>query len=436
MLKRLVSFAHVVVFLLHLHLKDHFCSNEDAPFFGTWILSAPSVIIRSLSLFAIGCVLFLFRNNIAQKNTLRNENIVTHVLSFSIVIILSVAINTNLNECASVYTVNALCILGTTTNGLKQWFGFVDARDLRHKFTNTSANTINSNHLKAMCLVIYVIYNVMLNCYSYVYIKRGHVFNFVQYSSNLLILSVCSLPFYIMSAPKYDIYHSNPSRMVHNVLVLSMGIFQLSCVYISSTLCDEWNQQRRFIKKCIKNKANTIWSSYIIQNHANYERFLFFLSDIYCLQDLLCMIDVMQYKNELELVLDALSMDIKYGYRLPFMMTNDVLPTSPIVMELENAVRQIDAIDANKVMNVVLLHFAGFIEKYTASILSINLADANAVGPRLDRKLADLMTTNSINDKDPIEVMNDIITLFDDVLIQTNRILQLLFREFQLRIST
>eukprot|EP01083_Nonionella_stella_P169116 572760_1 len=236
-----------------------------------------------------------------------------------------------------------------------------------------------------MLFVLFALYNVVLNSYSILYVNIDIVFNYVQYISFVLLLPVFAVPYHILSDLKYDLYHNKLRLTWFYRVLLAIASFQVLWFYVlkyydeSRIICDvlyglmvvsalmaqglpfvaERSQQRQFITECTAKNESILWSNYIIHNSANYQGFVRFLADVYSVSDLLFMIDVIQFKNKLKALLQERipheETRINYGYMLPFWMTNEALPISPIVMDLETVVAT-DNKSASKIVRMAVIH--------------------------------------------------------------------------------
>merc|ERR1712154_392054 len=83
--------------------------------------------------------------------------------------------------------------------------------------------------------------------------------------------------------------------------------------------------------------------------------------------------DIVQYKNKLKNIIDRMEYDysndnINYGFILPFNSTNDILPTSPIVTNLDENTMIIGTDNSDMIMdttNKMFSDFGDFVNKYT-----------------------------------------------------------------------
>ena len=305
------------------------------------------------------------------------------------------------------------------------------------------------NNKKQLYLKIFIIYNIAVFIYCLL-TEQEFIFAFTIAQVTVGVISI--LPVYLLPmSDLFDFYYKRREcMMVYRGVTLFISMQLLTIFlseYFSSYVMDiiyilflkwmiylrtihpsyaEYNIQQRFKQIIQQRNVEILWSDYIRSNVTNYNHFMRFLATNNCLEDMLFVLDVITYKNRLRQLFLENMIELKIGFTLSFDI-NDHLPTSPIVAEMEEKLRDIQN---EKIRNrFVYYSFVDLFEKYVDSDGRRMNASSISYKHSLDMK----NKINAMKIENIPNYLDKVIVIFDDALIETNTMLQFIYREYHLQ---
>ena len=175
----------------------------------------------------------------------------------------------------------------------------------------------------------------------------------------------------------------------------------------------EQTKTKKFHDITQNQQIGELWWDYILVNNHNFENFRNFLVNVKVYQNMLFIIEIIQYKHAVLKRLDLDENDLMID------IDNEIMEKSYIVNQIDTD--NIDAITANRIRNDIgSLYTKYMLKKHEYEYNELFVTFVSNVDILLIEK-----RLKQIKDFDILDVLN----IFDHVIDKTNSILQLLYRE-------
>lgn len=303
--------------------------------------------------------------------------------------------------------------------------------------------------------IMYSLSNIIISFYSFIYIKQAdlaHINNCIHRTWILII----PIPYYLLPEMEYDLYFNRfqmvtfiISQMVNQTWIalytyffhdyISDVVFSaiVHCCMVSwifafvglSIFMDKWRQSvfTAIINKCNNNEFAHKWFEYISSDITKFQRFSNYLLNINAYQNMLFVIELMQYKYALRNYVDSSSnigMDSDRIMNIPGL---NVSLTAQSVLNEQN-----DGLE-NIPFERIAADLCSFYAKYLLEYI-----DGDEI-----LKETNILYATFVSDKTRIMIEHDLIKLndfeilnvYNNALKDCNDILQLLYREYVIQIQ-
>ena len=320
---------------------------------------------------------------------------------------------------------------------------------------NYMTNTDDINETN-MGLISYTLSNIFV--YVYVFIISDATFNAVFISVVLVSIFVVIAHYLLRSSSKYpDIYFNQLQMKIHafsqafshiyavlyayyfkyylgdtmHYIVLESFLFRdVITLTLLPTIVNKYygNKYISMINDDY-NRFTESWWDYILVNADNYNKFRNYLLDLKILQNMLFIIEVIQYKHAVSNNNTNINTASDVNLHLVNQSING-LGISPLANEV--LLRGDTVINVQTISNDMTILFRKYLLKYIDED-----DDGNSNNPVMNYNVL-YLTTITIKQKNAIKsqlnpiIMHDygILNVFDELIVETSNILQLLYREF------